>query len=220
MLRSCNGIDYQLTRRPRQRSIRISVVHNEVRVSTSMSCPQAQIDEFVTAKTAWIKAKLAGPETPRADFQWRNNAPVYVTGRLYRLTLINADQGQVMLSGDNLVICGAGLKEWQKQWQLYCRQQLSRLIAGYQSLLPADVGFYTLHFRDMTSRWGSCVYDKKKITISTRCLSLPEPAIRYVFVHELAHLSQPNHQKAFYSRVGQLWPDYQTGMQACRQFNM
>ena len=39
-------------------------------------------------------------------------------------------------------------------------------------------------------------------------MAYPEEAVRYVVVHELAHIAQHNHSPAFYAVVKKYMPDY------------
>lgn len=57
------------------------------------------------------------------------------------------------------------------------------------------------------TRFGSCS-SKGNISYSWRLLLYPEEAIDYVVVHELAHLKEMNHSKAFYKIVEGVFPDY------------
>jgi predicted metal-dependent hydrolase len=47
------------------------------------------------------------------------------------------------------------------------------------------------------------------ITISKFCLpNVPKQALRYLIIHELAHIIQPGHPPAFWQLVAQFCPDY------------
>ncbi len=47
------------------------------------------------------------------------------------------------------------------------------------------------------------------MTVSRYCLeSVPEDALRYLLIHELAHLKVPNHSKAFWALVAEHVPNY------------
>jgi predicted metal-dependent hydrolase len=50
-------------------------------------------------------------------------------------------------------------------------------------------------------RFGSCTPSTGTIRISSRLASVPTWVLDYVIVHELAHLEQPNHSKAFWRLV-------------------
>lgn len=56
-------------------------------------------------------------------------------------------------------------------------------------------------------RFGSCS-SKKQICFSWRLMAYPQEAIDYVVVHELAHLTEMNHQKKFYELVSSVFPDW------------
>jgi predicted metal-dependent hydrolase len=219
MQRNCEGLNYELIRKMGQRSIRITVRHGTVSVSAGISQPQSKIDEFVSSKKSWIEAHLQ-PQGGSAAIDWENGSTVYLLGQPYTLILTAASRGKVTVQDNQLIIAGPSLTAQKQAWQRYCHQQLAELIKEFSALLTDDPGPYELGYRDMISRWGSCMVAKRRITISTRCLSLPKEGIRFVYVHELAHLQQANHQKAFYRRMGQLWPDYQMGRQAVKQFTM
>lgn len=51
------------------------------------------------------------------------------------------------------------------------------------------------------SRWGSCTPSTGAVRISHRLSEYPGWVLDYIIVHELAHLSQPNHSRAFHQLV-------------------
>lgn len=50
--------------------------------------------------------------------------------------------------------------------------------------------------------WGSCTPAEGRVRISTRVAAFPDWVLDYVIVHELAHLSVPDHGPAFWEVVG------------------
>lgn len=50
-------------------------------------------------------------------------------------------------------------------------------------------------------RCGSCNYKKKTIRISHYLTPMPEWVRDYVIIHEMAHILEPNHSKAFWDIV-------------------
>ena len=59
---------------------------------------------------------------------------------------------------------------------------------------PASVRWVT----NQNTRWGSCSCHTKEIRISHRLRVVPEWVLDSVLVHELAHLTHPNHSPAFH----------------------
>ncbi|WP_368506488.1 M48 family metallopeptidase [Shewanella sp. 5_MG-2023] len=55
---------------------------------------------------------------------------------------------------------------------------------------------------------GSKVKAKNEIRISSRLRHVPEPLLRMVVVHELAHLKEKDHNKAFYQLCEYMTSDY------------
>ncbi|MHB8671281.1 MAG: M48 metallopeptidase family protein [Acidimicrobiales bacterium] len=50
-------------------------------------------------------------------------------------------------------------------------------------------------------RWGSCTPSEGSIRISTALAAMPGWVLDYVLVHELAHLAEPGHGRAFWALV-------------------
>ncbi|WP_432641676.1 M48 family metallopeptidase [Acidaminococcus sp.] len=57
------------------------------------------------------------------------------------------------------------------------------------------------------SRWGYCNY-KGEIGFSWPLVFCPREVIAYVVVHELCHIRNMSHNKAFWQAVAQVLPDY------------
>lgn len=50
-------------------------------------------------------------------------------------------------------------------------------------------------------RYGSCNYEKKTIHISHHLAHMPKWVRDYVIIHEMVHILEPNHSKAFWDIV-------------------
>ncbi|GAB4273413.1 MAG: hypothetical protein Kow0029_13080 [Candidatus Rifleibacteriota bacterium] len=62
--------------------------------------------------------------------------------------------------------------------------------------------------KDTSSRWGSCS-SKKNLNFNWRLIMAPEEILRYVVVHETAHLQELNHSDRFWQLVRLRCPDFE-----------
>ena len=75
----------------------------------------------------------------------------------------------------------------------------------------------SLQIRKMSSRWGSCHINKKKIVMNSRLALYPGECSEYVFVHEYAHFVVPNHSADFYAVLADVMPDYKKYMKLLKE---
>lgn len=54
----------------------------------------------------------------------------------------------------------------------------------------------------MTTRWGSCTVQTRRLRISDRLADAPEVVVAHVLLHELAHLRERGHGPAFAALLG------------------
>jgi len=67
--------------------------------------------------------------------------------------------------------------------------------------------YNNIAIKDTRSRWGSCS-GKTNLNFNWRLIMAPPDVLRYVVVHETAHLQEMNHSERFWALVQQRCPDY------------
>lgn len=70
----------------------------------------------------------------------------------------------------------------------------------------------TIRIKDQKTRWGSCS-SKGNINLNWRLILAPQEVMDYVIIHELCHLKEMNHSKAFWDLVQTHCPDYKKHQQ-------
>lgn len=95
-------------------------------------------------------------------------------------------------------------------------EELKALAKDAKQVIPLRVAYYAdmlgvsygrISIRSQKTRWGSCS-GKGNLNFNCLLMLVPEAVMDYVIVHELCHLFEMNHSKAFWSRVEQIVPDY------------
>ncbi|HHL21369.1 MAG TPA: M48 family peptidase, partial [Aliiroseovarius sp.] len=86
------------------------------------------------------------------------------------------------------------------------RARLSAATARHGAALGRAPAALTL--RDTRSRWGSCSAEGR-LMFSWRLVMAPPEVLDYVAAHEVAHLAEMNHSRAFWDQVERLMPGYQ-----------
>ena len=93
----------------------------------------------------------------------------------------------------------------EEELRLAAKERIPRLVSEYSDIMglkPTSV-----KITSAKGRFGSCSA-KNGLCFSWRLMAYPEDAVRYVVVHELAHIAHHNHSSAFYSVVKKYMPDY------------
>lgn len=84
-----------------------------------------------------------------------------------------------------------------------------------QELPPRCLALAALHgetvtrvtVRNQRSRWGSCS-TRGTIALNWRLVLMPSFVSDYIILHEIMHLRQPNHSRAFWREVAAVCPDW------------
>lgn len=78
----------------------------------------------------------------------------------------------------------------------------------YYNTFDENIPYFKLKFRNMKTRWGVCNRKSNTITLNTRLLEYDLCCLDYVIVHELSHLVEFNHSRAFWRIVEKYYPNY------------
>jgi predicted metal-dependent hydrolase len=70
--------------------------------------------------------------------------------------------------------------------------------------------------RNQRSRWGSCS-SRGHITLNFRLMLMPAAVREYILIHELMHLTQPNHSIRFWRLVERACPGFRDAERWLRQ---
>lgn len=93
----------------------------------------------------------------------------------------------------------------EKNLRKQARVTITSRVQYYAGLL--GVTYNRIAIRDTKSRWGSCS-SLGNLNFSWRLILAPDYVLDYVVIHELCHLIEMNHSKAFWNNVAIIQPSY------------
>ncbi len=176
------------------------------------------IQDKVSKKAAWIIKhqnyfKKFHPITPPRKYL--NGESHLYLGRHYRLKVRKSIRSEVKISGgylnvglNNYLNKDAVKKTIEKWYKERADIIINKILSDLQSVFEINqIPHKPITIRFMKSRWGSCT-TSRNIIINAHLIKAPKKCIEYVIIHEMCHLKQPNHSKAFYNLQSKLMPDW------------
>ena len=206
---------------------RIRNINLRIRADGSIyvSCPKSVSDrvvnKFILSKKDFIISSLNKVNSRlRNTRQVKTIAPgtrVSVIGINKEIVLIPSKRNHVEETDGNVVIYAKDIYDQDLLLKVYNKWRAEALKAKVlricDEVCPLFVNMgadepSVIKFRTMKSRWGSCKPKERVITFNYNLFEVPEDCIRYVVVHEFAHLLVPDHSERFYRYVARVMPDW------------
>jgi predicted metal-dependent hydrolase len=219
---SADDAHWRVRRSARARRLSVRVFRDgAVEVVVPQRANPAQIATFVTRHRAWIERQQqrvapvdtafppTGIELRAVGEHWQVRGAAGQS--LRRLSPAVSELQAGALPGNGILelqhgaepgALRAGLMDW------LARRAAALLEPQLQALaLTMGSGYRRMQIRRQRTRWGSC---STRGTISLNCCLLFQrpPVVRYLLVHELAHLAHMNHSARFWAHVARFEPQW------------
>ena len=197
------GATLRRSRQAKRLSLRISSLDGRITITGPHFVPESTFQDFLDSKADWILANHKHIERIVID----DGASVPVLGKPHVIKSTNIRKISVV--DDQILVprrsssIGAQVKGFLKS---LARDHLAQASDHYAQRLGQS--YQGLRLRDTRSRWGSCSSDGY-LMYSWRLIMAPLPVLDYVAAHEVAHLVEMNHSKAFWSLVQEIHGNYE-----------
>lgn len=208
-------IRYELTRK-RVKNINMRVKEDGIAyISANSRVSVKAIEEFVVSQREFIEKAVKRLKERREQSEISDS--IKWLGREYPLRIIRNSRETVLpengelrvftLHGDSAHVTEM-VREWiARSFTELCRELNTEVREALQSsgLTPPPT---RITIKDMSSRWGSCSYNRGHISLNIRLAAYPRETVLSVLWHEYAHYWHHDHSARFYAFLRQHYPEY------------
>jgi predicted metal-dependent hydrolase len=206
-------IDVHVRESRRARAWRLTVApRRPLELVVPRGLPDAEIPRILESRRRWIEAQLTRLHAQpvlgldRHGVVWLHGEPVPVVR-------VDGVRPRVEL-GDGRVVVAGGPDAIERWYRREARRRIGAVVDAEASRLGLAYG--SVAIRDQRTRWGSCS-SRGTLSFSWRLVVAPADVLAYVVVHELCHLRQANHSKAFWRLLDAARPDWREHVRWLRE---
>ncbi|MCP4140454.1 MAG: M48 family metallopeptidase [Chloroflexi bacterium] len=198
--------------RSRRKSIALVVQPDgELIIRAPKRATRKQIDNLIEKHTNWIAKKQMQAKETQALFAphlFREGESFPFLGKDYPLEFIDLEKPKLNLE-KTFQLAKSSQGQAEKVFEQWYKKQAREIFAERVTHYAQKHGFSykKVKLSSAKKRWGSCSA-KGNLNLTWRLVMMPIEIIDYVVVHELCHLRELNHSKAFWAEVERILPDY------------
>lgn len=171
---------------------------------------------YAITRIGWIRQQKDrfSKQAREAPRQFKGRETHYLWGRRHLLKLTEREE-KPMIVVDHRTIhlqVRPGTTKDQRarimhEWHLgLLHDAIPELIRKWEARIGVEVRGYFL--QRMKTKWGSCNPQRGTIRINTELVKKPRDMLEYVIVHEMIHLIEAKHTKAFFQHLDRLYPNW------------
>ena len=178
-------------------------------VRAPLRMKESDIQKFIEGKTDWIKRKQAKAlEDARPARQYVEGETFLYLGKEIPLRIVR-DQKPALVMGRVFKLTKSAQPQARSYFEAWYRKQARVVLVERVAFFARShkVKPKKIRISAAQTRWGSCSA-KGTLSFTWRLVMAPLEIIDYVVVHELCHLEEMNHSKAFWAQVKSILPDY------------
>ena len=173
---------------------------------------QVDTEKIVEENLDWLKEKLPEARSYREkipDRVFQEGEIFHVLGEEKEVVIERRrsnEVGENIFLAEHLVERTCLKDQLEKSLRSFAREKFEEKAS--KNFEKIDGSFEKIFVRDQDTRWGSCS-SKDNLNFNWRLVFGPEKVLEYVVVHELVHLEVRNHSESFWTRVSEVFPEYE-----------
>ncbi len=193
-----------------------------VEVTAPAGMSDQAVEQMLHKKGRWIMEKLAAIasiEAPPPAKEFVSGEKFLYLGRQHTLVVAERAERRPLLVMRNSTLEATvppQLNIWERQpiirelFRAWYKQRAAAKLSEQVRIYADHLNLQATEIKvlDLDRRWGSCT-PRGAVHLNWRLIMAPIPIIDYLVVHELCHLSVPEHSPKFWDRVGSVIADYE-----------
>lgn len=185
-----------------------------VSVSAPIDMSDEAIEHFVRTRISWVKRQVEkfNVQPRQTERQYVSGETLYVWGKQYFLQVeFGTTRNSLVLSGDRAILTvrkestaqqrDSFVKEWYRG---ILKEEITRLLPKWEKITGLKAESWQTKY--MTTRWGTCNAQKKKVWLNLQLAKKTPECLEYVILHELIHLREKNHNENFVAHMDKFMP--------------
>lgn len=203
-------VPLSILRRRNARRITLRVTDERINICAPNYVSDIEILNFVDSQSDWVESRL---RTKYENFDKEEPSILYLGKEIPIKITPNYSGHQYFMRLQNDCFWldrpkGAKMSP-VRQVEKHLKEETKKSISVTLPPVLVKLGEPTVQIsiRNQRSRWGSCS-SKRHLSFNWRLIMAPKDVLRYVVIHEAAHLRYHDHSQKFWSLVEQLMPDY------------
>lgn len=174
----------------------------EIHISKPWSTSANFAIKVAESKRKWIEHIFAS--APQKEILKPNDTICFL-GRDVQLIHDEKIHSNKYMNVDKTILCiGGGADMFERRVRDFIKNELLTEIKAIIKTTPKQYWPKRIALRDTSSRWGSCS-STGTMSFSWRLAFAPYEIMRYVVMHELAHMEHMDHSPEFWATVGKLY---------------
>lgn len=193
-----------------------------VRLATPVDVKDEAIRLFAISKLSWIKKQQRKFESQdrQPPRKYIDRESHYFQGKRYLLRVIEDNsKPRVEITtktyldlyahkGSTIDERGQILSNWYRK---RIKEEIPHLIKKWEDKMGIELNSWGV--KQMTTKWGTCNIEAKRILINLELAKKPERCLEYIIVHEMVHLFERKHNDRFVALMNKFFPQWK----ACRE---
>lgn len=207
------GLNIKVEKTQRRKTVSIFIERDgSVRVLAPTETSDEKIEIAVKGKEYQIFKKLAKWKelnSGKVERKFVNGQSFLYLGRNYRLSIEENQDVPLKVSGGFFKIDKKYMKKADEVFKSFYRKKAEQKIKERLKLIQEKFPRHpaTIKILDLQNRWASWTPDNG-LSFHWKCIMAPVSVIDYIVIHEMVHLTFPNHSPEFWNELDKKMPDF------------